>query len=274
MITKEHLQQELAKRIDGYKRGVETSTDNIVAEMKSILVLVNALPNYEKKYNEALARAKDVKNGPSPHDSSVATVEYIFPELRESEDERIRKEIIAFLKHYHTGEGDSVTYDNDWLVYLEKQKEQKPAEWSEEDEKKIGRLRSVVNQLASYTDSLDVNGDYCEGDYAELDTWLKSLRPQSQGTYKLIVHNIYGMLKDKDFFDITPSHRVSLLNDICVRCKNADEQAEILDVPSWKPSDEQMNALKDAIIYVESSESNFKGSGFLLESLLNNLQKL
>ena len=55
--------------------------------------------------------------------------------------------------------------------------ESKPAEWSEEDEKKIGRLRSVVNQLASYTDSLDVNGDYCEGDYAELDTWLKSLRP-------------------------------------------------------------------------------------------------
>lgn len=52
--------------------------------------------------------------------------------------------------------------------------EQKPA-WSEEDKKKIGRLRSVVNQLASYTDSLDVNGDYCEGDYAELDAWLKLL---------------------------------------------------------------------------------------------------
>ena len=49
MITKEYLQQELAKRIDGYKRGVETSTDNIIAEMKSILVLVDALPDYEKK---------------------------------------------------------------------------------------------------------------------------------------------------------------------------------------------------------------------------------
>jgi len=58
--------------------------------------------------------------------------------------------------------------------------EQKPAEWSEEDERVIGRLRSVVNQLASYTDSLDVNGDYCEGDYAKLDAWLKSLRPQKK----------------------------------------------------------------------------------------------
>ena len=56
------------------------------------------------------------------------------------------------------------------------------AEWSEEDEEIIGRLRSVVNKLACYTNSLDVNGDYCEGDYAKLDDWLhnrlKSLRPQ------------------------------------------------------------------------------------------------
>ena len=182
MITKEYLQQELVKRIDGYKRGVETSTDNIVAEMKSILVLVNALPNYEKKYNEALARAKDVKNGPSPHDSSVATVEYIFPELHESEDERIRKEIIAFLKHYHTGEGDSVTYDNDWLVYLEKQKEQKPAEWSEEDEKKVSSLLAMLTTMRQLNSNGSLVGIYSKRDrekkFDEIENWLKSLRPR------------------------------------------------------------------------------------------------
>ena len=52
------------------------------------------------------------------------------------------------------------------------------------------------------------------------------------------------MLRDKDFTQITPGHRVSLLNDIRVKCKIADECAEILDEPSWKPSEEQMEALK------------------------------
>ena len=48
----------------------------------------------------------------------------IFPELAESDDERIRKEIIAFLIYYHTGQGNSVKYDDDWIAWLEKQGEQ------------------------------------------------------------------------------------------------------------------------------------------------------
>ena len=61
---------------------------------------------------------------------------------------------------------------HDWLKSLRSQPKQ---EWCEEDEKIIGRLRSVVNECAFYKDALDVNGDYCEGDYAKLDAWLKSL---------------------------------------------------------------------------------------------------
>ena len=46
--------------------------------------------NYEKKYKEALERAK---NYYSTTDSVADTelIELIFPELKESEDERIRK---------------------------------------------------------------------------------------------------------------------------------------------------------------------------------------
>ena len=192
--------------------------------------------DYEKKYNEAFEAAKKELGADRKEWKVVQQVLHnIFPQLRESEDERIRKAIIELLKEVEEDE----TYTGrqhipDMLSYLEKQKEQKslsisaasewlrehvchyvnseynefhkcveydgsidkerlindfeeamqkeqkPAEWSEEDEKKIGRLRSVVNQLASYTDSLDVNGDYCEGDYAELDAWLKALRPVKQ----------------------------------------------------------------------------------------------
>lgn len=65
----------------------------------------------------------------------------IFPELRESKDERTRNEIIAFIEQaIHSGGGISVPKEKEdkWLAYLEKQKdhfrddtkmvEQKPAE--------------------------------------------------------------------------------------------------------------------------------------------------
>ena len=155
MITKEYLQQELAKRIDGYKRGVETSTDNIISEMKSILVLVDALPDHEKKYNEALERASHIKDN-----NTVATpqevAEHIFPELRESEDERIRKGLIAMLsqdKELHRRE----------IAYLEKQKEQQPA-WSEEDEAFLKVAIAICNRYS----------------HKNIADWLKSLRPVSK----------------------------------------------------------------------------------------------
>ena len=53
--------------------------------------------------------------------------------------------------------------------------DEKPTEWSEEDNEKIGRLRSIVNEYACRKGALDVNGDYCEGDYEKLDNWLKDL---------------------------------------------------------------------------------------------------
>ena len=42
----------------------------------------------------------------------------------------------------------------------------------------------------------------------------------------------------------------------------------------WKPSEEQMDTLWDAIVYVEGCNSNFKGSGSVLENLYNDLKKL
>lgn len=46
--------------------------------------------DYEKKYKEALALARSYYD----KDSMNAFLDTIFPELRESEDERIRKEMI------------------------------------------------------------------------------------------------------------------------------------------------------------------------------------
>lgn len=78
----------------------------------------------------------------------------LIPELKESEDERIRREIYNFLIDMECKE--------EWINYLEKQKVQKPAEWSEKDNVQLNAAIQIVSNSGHYTTA----------------NWLKSLRPQ------------------------------------------------------------------------------------------------
>lgn len=88
--------------------------------------------NWEKKYNEALERARALREEAIEKEyvnDYVKDYEAIFPELAESEDERIRKEMVDFVNHYRHNT-DLTTEQAKWckmaLAWLEKQKEQKP----------------------------------------------------------------------------------------------------------------------------------------------------
>ena len=74
--------------------------------------------NYEKKYKEALERAKQFSEKPYLEDSA-GIVEYIFPELKESEDDRIRKNIIATIHLYYGEPLDDEA--KEMIAWLEKQ---------------------------------------------------------------------------------------------------------------------------------------------------------
>lgn len=179
--------------------------------------------------------------------------EFFAPELRESEDERIRKVLLnlvsndkanGYTQFYEEG---GITCD-DAIAYLEKQKEphytkrnalfekcvancdpeimkkvsdeidsrlkkeQKPAEWSKEDEKNRRNLMSLL---------VNMRGDrITEETYQKYYPWLKSLRS---------------------------------------RPKPSD---------NWKPSEEQMNALYDVIHPCDPVDKE------QLESLYEQLKKL
>lgn len=53
--------------------------------------------DYEKKYKEALERASKLKVQ-NPFDTVGQMVEHIFPELKESEDEKVREALIELVK--------------------------------------------------------------------------------------------------------------------------------------------------------------------------------
>ena len=74
--------------------------------------------SYKEKYEQALAKAKEQYNYPCMR-SCMGILEEIFPELKESEDDKIRKEIIDFLKLPHpqfVGKRDH----EKWIAWLEK----------------------------------------------------------------------------------------------------------------------------------------------------------
>lgn len=81
--------------------------------------------NYENKYNDALEKLQEAlapKDGREISGLTRACIEEIFPELKESEDERIRKSIIENLKgNMYRADGD---YDllNKQIAWLEKQR--------------------------------------------------------------------------------------------------------------------------------------------------------
>lgn len=132
--------------------------------------------DYEKRYKEALGRIQTyVKEGRF----SKEFAGLVFPELAESEDEKIRKEIVTALEVNVASNSSTMFPGSHYTVeeaiaWLEKQGEQKPTEWSEEDEKKKEFLIGLVNEWC------DKAPNATSMVREEISDWLKSLRPQKQ----------------------------------------------------------------------------------------------
>ena len=85
------------------------------------------MDTFEKKYNDALERARKIHSEIVNNEiiGFPGQIEGIFPELRESEDERVRKSIVATIEQCPDDFLNPKNRDR-MLAYLEKQKEQKP----------------------------------------------------------------------------------------------------------------------------------------------------
>lgn len=118
-----------------------------------------------RRYDEALERVREAKQN-TESAVTIGILEEIFPELKESEDERMKKELIKFLQECHNiDSGFFSRYCEipftQMLAWLEKQGEKsqriisaeakealynKPA-LSEEDEVKINRIVACLENL-------------------------------------------------------------------------------------------------------------------------------
>lgn len=184
---------------------------------------------------------KEIKSWDFLEGKELEAIGTLIPELKESaEDERIYKEIMEFFK---MNEKKICVITNPypkWIAWLEKQKEnlekqkeQKPVEWSEEDEEMI---KMILGDLEWERRNTTVDKDIRL--YDEKIAWLKSLRPQPKAELTLLDENIINaavaFVEQNEHFN-------------CWR--GIDKHTVIKALrslkPSWKPSEEQMGALKE-----------------------------
>lgn len=184
--------------------------------------------DYEKKYKEAFELMKDC----IPDENGLVHVRpcEIFTELADSEDEKIRKALVDYFTAYKEQKecGIKTFYGiptDSIIAWLEKQGEKKP--WSEDDEYYFNAIISVIkkNQSLLRLEDWDIN-------------WFESIKdrvqtqPQQEWSEEDIVAiNSAVEVLSKDLPSLAASIR---------RLKQLSPQY------SWKPSKEQMEALKAA----------------------------
>ena len=251
--------------------------------------------DYEKDYKEALERARKLYNDCVKGDNPVQAQRYvdIFPELNEQPDPR--HSLIEFIKW--SCDRGSITPEQRknvdfWLAYFEKQKKQqpakqlggtftsddmaktftegqnyviahpekfglcKPAEWSEED------LQHKSWILECLADGKRTMPEYA-ADFHAAYNWLKSLRPQPKAKLTLLDENIItaaiAFVEQNEHF-----------NCWCGIDKHTVIKALRSLKPHWKPSEEQMEAVEEALEFYSGTTDTAKG----LRSLYNDLKKL
>ena len=111
-----------------------------------------------KAYDRLIVKLQAARNI-DPDERFKCVIEEIVPELAESEDERIRKWLVAELHHEHDMVETGIIHPEyadkrremleKCIAYLEKQKEQKPAEWGKGS---VAAVYEAIRQVCN-TDS-------------------------------------------------------------------------------------------------------------------------
>ena len=193
--------------------------------------------DYEKAYKDALERARE-ELGSGCFDRG--TVEYIFPELEVSEDEKVKRGIIKFLK-------ENKDFPEDWIAWLEKQGQSKKTSiWKHWKDGIAGNGEGKLIYLIKNSNIYSLSSCLsCECDYIELSE-LDNLMFEKQGEQKhapkynigdTIYFNSFGKVKSMvvanivDDGDGNPMYEDSEGNAVFEKCV-------IEQKPAWSEEDE------------------------------------
>lgn len=167
-----------------------------------------------KKYSEALERAKKLQET-CDSTAVVGWCEYIFPELKESESERIMEDLIEFFEEFP----DMIWrghYKNDVLAWIEKQCEQNVADFSQTCK------MMTLDEAIEHCKEKSCDDTICGKNHKQLAEWLAELKG-----YRTSVTQETQKTSDKD-----EKIRKELMDFIYVTCfpvKDLKKKERFLD---------------------------------------------
>lgn len=217
--------------------------------------------DYEKKYKETLERARKLCAYPTSK-PFISDLQDLFPELKQSEGRRIRKDLIDFLEELFKL-GKNTNFDKwsksdcaEWCVWLEKQGEPKPVpDWMP---KFLDELRSKKNYF-DWEEHKDI-----EGGILAIINWMNpNYFNEKEGEQN-------PAWSEEDEKQARQIERI-VHNDGCtqkLQKQIADWFKSLKDRCTWKPSLAQINAL--SIV----SKGNAPDDMEAIVSLYQDLKKL
>ena len=207
-----------------------------------------------ERYDKATKEVKDFFEGKHKMYSDITqTLEYLFPELKESEDEKIRKAIISGMTAIKKQgkETFAAIRINDCITWLEKQGEQKPQGKTALEaikEEKVDNQNCVksVNKTVEEYNITGIGSKHAQGKLGEM---IKKLKDETS---------------------------IAVNNPDAYKIGFADGEAHAKE-EQWKPSDEQIKHLtyvvNDAKHKNRISTNGYEPYSYLY-SLLMQLKKL
>ena len=185
-----------------------------------------------KAYDKALERVKDFieKQNPPAFDKNL--IGTIFPELLESEDERIRKEIIDFID---TKTIDSDERRNRWFSYLEKYK---PISFTSLED------TEVKMSLMQYISELNQDVVHLHPGIETCNEWIAWLEKAKEALYD----------KPTNEEDETS---ISINNPEAYRIGFADGEAHAKEEISAAWGEEDEHRIKDTIYFLETAKKHY-----------------
>ena len=201
-------------------------------------------------YKDKLRLAKEALDSGS-YDKE--TIEYIFPELKESEDERIRKRIVALVDAHGQGK-----YKDDMLAWLEKQGEQKSVDpndkWIEDY-----WVHNKVNNPDSYN-----CGDEIQFDHGGFVRFCKQFQKPAEWSEEdeIMLNSIIATCQMyEQTVDSNPAKHLLKMQENWLKSLRPQNH--------WKPSEEQMKALCSKLPVVKGGGDKVQD---ILESLYDDLK--